>query len=230
MEGYQEAPLPSAWPKGEARAMKRRRLSKARRGLSASFSALAILLIGSCASSTPDGCAAPPPVLGATINTAFSPLLSTLIQRSRNGAAEEGTMPLPAGLRRTLEPFFADSTLDRARWTIASDRLGLGSLITATMPRYKALTLEDTIVFRDLADTRRLDVWIHELSHVEQYERAGGTPKFARQYLASWDAMELASVRRTNGILQELGITQRQGTPSLRRACTLATAGQSSTF
>lgn len=207
--------------------MKRRQPSKARRTLSASFGAMAILLIGSCTSSTPEGCAAPPPVLGATINTAFSPLLSTLIQLSRDGAAEEGTMPLPAGLRRILEPFFADSTLDRARWTIVSDRLGLGSLITATMPRYKALTLEDTIVFRDPADARRLDVWIHELSHIEQYERAGGTPKFARQYLASWDSMELASVRRTNGILQALGTVQRQGAPSLRRACTLASADKS---
>lgn len=203
--------------------MKRRRPSKTRRTLSASFSALAILLIGSCASSTPQGCAAPPQALSATINTAFSPLLSTLIQRSRNGAAEEGTMPLPAELRSTLEPFFTDSTLDRARWTIVSDRLGLGLLITATMPRYKALTLDDTIVFRDRVDTRRLDVWIHELSHIEQYERAGGTPKFARKYLASWDTMELASVRRTNGILQALGAAQRQGAPSLRRACTLAT-------
>lgn len=199
--------------------MKTRRPLRARRRVLTPFLALAVLLTGSCSSSTPNGCGKPPPALGSTINSAFSPLLSVLIQYSRNGAAREGTHPLPPDLKELLQPFFAESTLDRARWTVASDRVGLGKLITSALPRYKAMTLEDTIVFRDREDLGRLDVWIHELSHVEQYEKAGGTRKFARLYLASWDKIELASIERTNQILGQLDSKARQGPPSLSRSC-----------
>lgn len=199
--------------------------SKARRGSKALLCAVAILLAGSCSSSTPEGCAAPPALLAAKINSALSPLLGSLIRYSRDGAQKEGAKPLPADLRKKLEPYFEEDTLDRARWTVASRRLGLGTVITSALPRYEALTLEDTIVFRDVAATNRLDVWIHELTHVEQYARAGGTRNFSRAYLASWDEIELETVRHTNQILERLHQTERQRAPTLRRACTVPAAG-----
>ncbi len=198
--------------------------SKAHRRSKPLFCALAVLLTGSCSSTTPEGCAAPPQALATAINSALSPLLGALIRYSRNGAEKEGAKPLPAELRKTLKPFFDDTTLARARWTIASDRLALDTVITTVLPRYKAITLGDTIVFRDERSVEHLDVWVHELSHVEQYAKAGGTQDFSRLYLASWDVIELATVRRTNRILDRLNMEARQGLPTWRRACTLVEA------
>ena len=198
--------------------------SKARRGSRGFLCALAILLVGSCSSPTPQGCAAPPPLLAAKINSVLSPFLDSLIRYSRDGALREGAQPLPADLRKALQPYFEEDTLERARWTIASRRLGLGTVITSTLPRYEALTLEDTIVFRDAAATNRLDVWIHELTHVEQYAKAGGARNFSRPYLASWDEIELETVGQTNRILGQLKQTERQRAPTLRRACTVPAA------
>lgn len=196
--------------------------SRTRRRSQALVCTLVLFLAGSCSSTTPAGCASPPPILAAKINSALSPLLGSFIRYSRNGAGREGTRRVPAHLQKVLMPYFDEETFDRARWTIATDRLGLGTVITSALPRYEAMTLEDTIVFRNASATARLDIWIHELSHVEQYARAGGAGDFSRQYLASWDEIEIASVRRTNHILAQLKLPERQHLPSLRRACSAA--------
>lgn len=185
-----------------------------------SFSLLLLLaMIGSCSSPDPRGCALPLRDIAVATNSVLSPLLSASIRHSRNAALLEGARPIPDKIRSALEPFFETDNLDRVRWTVASNGMTLDTLIAAVGPRYRAMTFEDTIVFRNEVDADDVGLWTHEMLHVEQIRRAGGTSRFSRVYLASWAEIEAATVQQTNHMLTKMDAPVRQRAPSMTHGC-----------
>lgn len=183
------------------------------------LSGLSVFLIGSCSVSDPSGCGVPPQGMAIAANSVAAPIMTASIVQSRRASLQDGTRPVPARVRSTLQPFFDERTLDSVRWTVSADRLSLDTVIVAVFPRYRAMTFQDTIVFQTEADADDLGLWVHELLHVEQVRRAGGISRFSRVYLAKWADIEAATVRQTNRILMEADAPLRQGQRSLTRGC-----------
>lgn len=186
---------------------------------SGKFAILAFLLLSSCSSPGPKGCAAFPRELASLTNTVLTPLLSASVRHSRDEALRDGARPIPAALRSELEAVFPKETLDRVRWIVASDRVTLDTLVAAISPRHRAMTLDDTIVFLNEEDVNDIGLWTHELLHVEQIRRAGGVDRFSRIYLANWAEVEHATVLQNNEILAELNAPVRQPAPTLTTDC-----------
>jgi len=121
-----------------------------------------------------------------------------MILYSRESALQEGTKPVPNWVRQRLKGFFPERLFERVRWTHASNRLTLDSLAAVTRPKFEAITLRDVVVFSDYSNSQRLEIWIHELLHVQQVEQAG-LHEFARGYIANWphiEAQTKASARK----------------------------------
>lgn len=154
------------------------------------------------------------------INSALSPLVTAWVRHSSRRALQEGARPVPPQVRSVLARYFDEALLDKVRWTTSGDRLSVDSAIAHLAPRYAAMTMDRVIVFRDPAQAADIELWIHEMLHVEQIERAGGLARFIRAYLARWPQVEADTIERTNLILADLDAPVRQGPPSLSRGCT----------
>lgn len=118
------------------------------------------------------------------------------ILRSRESAVRQGTLPIPADIRRQLLPFYAAELLDSVRYKVGDlDELSAARNVMQN-PDIKAVTLVDIIVFRN-ADMAGHDaaLWAHELLHVQQY-REWGTAGFAARYSRDFNAVEAPAYRR----------------------------------
>lgn len=118
------------------------------------------------------------------------------ILRSRESAVRQGTLPIPADIRRQLLPFYAAELLDSVRYKVGDlDELSAARNVMQN-PDIKAVTLVDIIVFRN-AEMAAHDValWAHELLHVQQY-REWGTAGFAARYSRDFNAVEAPAYRR----------------------------------
>ncbi|SDI97039.1 protein of unknown function [Pseudomonas flavescens] len=118
------------------------------------------------------------------------------ILRSRASAAREGTLPIPADIRRQLLPFYAAELLDGVRYKVGdSDELSAARNVMQN-PDIKAVTLVDIIVFRSAAMAEQdVALWAHELLHVQQY-REWGSAGFAARYSRDFNAVEAPAYRR----------------------------------
>jgi Domain of unknown function (DUF4157) len=104
----------------------------------------------------------------------------------RRGRAE----PIPEAVKKVLAPFFPGDTLQTVRWSVAGDRLDLGSAVAAWYrSEGGAVTLKDTIVFSDRRTASDIVLWAHELTHVLQFEQLG-VRDFARLYAVNYLALE----------------------------------------
>lgn len=118
------------------------------------------------------------------------------ILRSRESAVRQGTLPIPADIRRQLLPFYAAELLDSVRYKVGDlDELSAARNVMQN-PDIKAVTLVDIIVFRN-AEMAEHDaaLWAHELLHVQQY-REWGTAGFAARYSRDFNAVEAPAYRR----------------------------------
>jgi hypothetical protein len=82
--------------------------------------------------------------------------------------------PIPNEVRQALSSLFSASTLNRARYTIGSVEITLPNFIgqgQKFMGTDYAVVVDDIIVFNTTPNS--LSWWVHELTHVEQYERMG---------------------------------------------------------
>jgi hypothetical protein len=108
--------------------------------------------------------------------------------RSRN-TARENAQPIPPDIRAGLAPFFPQALLDSVRYTIGDvSPDGLAGFAIRN-GNAAAVTLVDTIVFRQSSHVSDLSLWAHELHHVEQY-RSWGVDGFASRYAFSWNQVE----------------------------------------
>ncbi len=114
--------------------------------------------------------------------------LENALMRSRNEARVDA-QPIPGDIRRGLSPFYPDETLDKIRYKvgdISPDGLAGFAIRNGNAA---AVTLIDTIVFKDEALTKNLALWAHEVHHVEQYDQ-WGVNGFAARYAFGWDSVE----------------------------------------
>ncbi|HEX5419120.1 MAG TPA: DUF4157 domain-containing protein [Gammaproteobacteria bacterium] len=119
-----------------------------------------------------------------------TPVLSALIERSRDEAIAQGVEPIPNAIRAELAGYVPEATLDRVRWCVACG--GPLSLQRNTfLFRYApAITLDYVVVFEHRGDALGdPSLWAHELKHVMQY-REWGVEGFAARYLADYQAVE----------------------------------------
>jgi hypothetical protein len=99
--------------------------------------------------------------------------------------------PVPPAIRHKLEPYFEQHILDKARYSTEWNptiRAGLRQLID-TNRFFVAVTLDYVIVFSDEESLNNMWLWIHELKHVEQYDR-WGVKSFAANYLLNHGMVE----------------------------------------
>lgn len=110
------------------------------------------------------------------------------LQRSRDNARAD-SHPIPRDIREALEPFYPHSLLVNVRYSIGDTTPAGVAGFAIRNGNAAAVTLIDTIVFKDEAYTKNLALWAHELHHVEQY-RDWGLDGFASRYIFSWADVE----------------------------------------
>ncbi len=137
-----------------------------------------------------------------TAPQAAAPAIAASIRYSRTEALASAKPP-PADVRRELEPYFGEDLLDDVRWTLAGQRLSLGSVLASWYFDEAAVTLQDVLVFSSPEASRNLWLWAHELAHVEQY-RLWGVHGFASRYAADWTGVEQAATRRADQVIAEI--------------------------
>jgi hypothetical protein len=124
-----------------------------------------------------------------TAAEAGAPLLARWIETARADAVAAGTRPIPPAIRAQLAGFVPPKLLDRVRYRIGwpEHRAVHGQVFRRL--RIRAIALGDVVVFRDPAIAADAAIWVHELVHVQQYER-WGTAGFARRYIRETDDVE----------------------------------------
>jgi hypothetical protein len=119
-----------------------------------------------------------------TLTTAFG----SALQRSRDSARAD-SHPIPDDIREALEPFYSDEMLAKVRYSIGDTTPAGVAGFAIRNGNAAAVTLIDTIVFKDEVYTKNLALWAHELHHVEQY-RDWGLEGFAQHYIFGWAEVE----------------------------------------
>lgn len=177
----------------------------------------AVAMLGSCGMPRETGCIGPPRELAVTINQLFTPLVAEAIDHSRKTVDRDVLREIPEPVRTRLSAYYTAEELDRVRWAVAGEADGIADFVAGKGTRYKAMTLGNLIVFESEFAARDIGLWTHELLHVRQYERAGNSRRFARDYLAHWSEIEREAVEETNRILDGLGVRAEQDPPSFDR-------------
>jgi hypothetical protein len=125
-----------------------------------------------------------------TLVQSGAPILQELIERSRDDALRAGVRPIPPAIRANLEGFIPSQVLDAARYRVK----GGGDLtLQVNAIRYgeaQAIALDYVVVFKSENDALyNPSLWVHELKHLEQYQR-WGIRDFSIRYLRSYDSVE----------------------------------------
>ncbi len=105
--------------------------------------------------------------------------------------AMENAKPLPTEIKRKLTPYFDPLILEKVRYTAEwspTVEAALRRLID-TDKFALAVTLDNVIVFSDEESLDNMWLWVHELKHVEQYDR-WGIKGFAHNYLLDYRSVE----------------------------------------
>lgn len=116
------------------------------------------------------------------------PMLAQWIMESRDASRGSRTRGIPQRVRVALGSAYPAYVYDRVRyrigerdeWNIAKLAIGYGA---------HAVTLFDTIIFADQEGAQSLELWAHELKHVQQYKE-WGVQGFARRYIYNYVSVE----------------------------------------
>jgi hypothetical protein len=118
----------------------------------------------------------------------ISETLAAALQRSRD-TVRENSKPIPDEVKKGLVPFYPAELLDNVRYTIGdTSKTGLAGFAIRN-GNAAAVTLIDTIVFKDESYVGSLALWAHEMHHIEQY-RDWGLSGFAARYAFDWKTVE----------------------------------------
>lgn len=121
---------------------------------------------------------------------AGAPVLQALIAHSRDEALASGVEPIPTEIRQKLAGFISESVLNAAKFRVqGGDELSL-QFNAMQYGDTLAMTLDYVIVFKDGDDAlHHVSTWVHELTHIEQYQR-WGIADFAVRYLRNTEGVE----------------------------------------
>lgn len=118
----------------------------------------------------------------------ISETLANALQRSRD-TVRENSKPIPEEVKKGLVPFYPAELLENVRYTIGdTSRTGLAGFAIRN-GNAAAVTLIDTIVFKDESYLGSLALWAHEMHHIQQYKE-WGLSGFAARYAFDWKSVE----------------------------------------
>lgn len=118
----------------------------------------------------------------------ISSALEQAMRRSRT-EAREGSLPVPPQIRAALEPFYPAKLLDTVRYKVGDTSPDGLAGFAIRNGNAAAVTLVDTIVFKEDRYVDNIALWAHEMHHVEQYAE-WGVSGFASRYAFGWEAVE----------------------------------------
>lgn len=128
-----------------------------------------------------------------------SQTLASALQRSRDAVRPE-SKPIPEEVKRELIPFYPAELLENVRYTIGdTSQAGLAGFAIRN-GRAAAVTLIDTVVFKDESYVSSLALWAHEIHHVQQYTD-WGLSTFAARYAFGWNEVEAEAGARAKAFV-----------------------------
>jgi hypothetical protein len=118
----------------------------------------------------------------------ISETFENALKRSRD-SARSTSRPIPDEIRDALVPFYPTEILENVRYTVGdTSPAGLAGFAIRN-GKAAAVTLVDTIVFKDEGYVHNLALWSHEMHHIEQYKE-WGVLGFAQRYVFGWQDVE----------------------------------------
>ena len=129
----------------------------------------------------------------------ISETFAAALQRSRD-AVREGSKPIPEAVIKGLMPFYPESLLREVRYNIGdTSQTGLAGFAIRN-GNAAAVTLIDTIVFKDESFVNSLALWAHEMHHIQQY-KDWGLSGFAARYAFGWNDVENEASERAKSFV-----------------------------
>ena len=123
-----------------------------------------------------------------------SETLAAALQRSRD-TLRASSKPIPEEVKKGLIPFYPAEMLDKVRYVIGDVSPSGVAGFAIRNGNAAAVTLIDTVVFKDEKYVSSLALWAHELHHVEQY-KDWGLSSFAANYAFGWKEVEAEASAR----------------------------------
>ena len=114
--------------------------------------------------------------------------LGQALQRSRDEARAD-SRPMPERVKKALSPFYDAQLLDTVRYRVGDTSQAGVAGFAIRNGNAAAVTLIDTVVFKEDQYTTDLELWAHEIHHVEQF-RDWGVNGFASRYAFGWGKVE----------------------------------------
>jgi hypothetical protein len=121
--------------------------------------------------------------------------LEGALRKSRDRVRPD-SQPIPDEIRDALQPFYPDEVLKNVRYAIGDTSPDGVAGFAIRNGNAAAVTLIDTIVFKDEGYVRNLALWAHELHHIEQY-KDWGVLGFASRYAFSWQDVEAEATAKS---------------------------------
>ena len=128
-----------------------------------------------------------------------SETLAAALQRSRDTLHPSGK-PIPEEVKKGLIPFYPAELLDSVRYVIGDVSPSGVAGFAIRNGNAAAVTLIDTVVFKDESYVGSLGLWAHELHHVEQYSE-WGLSGFAARYAFGWADVEAEASARAKSFV-----------------------------
>lgn len=114
--------------------------------------------------------------------------LESALRKSRD-YVRPSSHPIPDDVREALIPFYPEEMLKNVRYAIGDTSPDGLAGFAIRNGNAAAVTLIDTVVFKDESHIRNIALWSHELRHVQQYEE-WGVLGFASRYAFTWQDVE----------------------------------------
>ncbi len=128
-----------------------------------------------------------------------SETLAAALQRSRD-TLRENSKPIPEEMKKGLIPFYPSELLENVRYVIGDVTPSGVAGFAIRNGNAAAVTLIDTVVFKDENFVGSLALWAHEIHHVQQYAD-WGLSGFASRYAFGWADVEAEASERAKAFV-----------------------------
>lgn len=129
----------------------------------------------------------------------ISGTLESALKRSRD-VARADSKPIPEEIKKALVPFYPEELLKDVRYSIGDTTpAGLAGFAIRN-GNAAAVTLIDTVVFKDEKYVHSAALWAHEMHHVQQY-KDWGVAGFAERYAFNWQEVEAEAEARASAFV-----------------------------
>lgn len=126
-----------------------------------------------------------------------SPLAAAIREARQRHISE--ARPLPANIKAALKGYFPEAILDRAKYCVGNIEITLPSFIEFFFDQ-DGVAVDDVIVFRSTPSPYVDWLWVHELTHLQQYQRMG-IESFAYNYMKDHNALEKEANAKANSFI-----------------------------